>query len=71
MKIGDLVDFRQWRQNRSTSAHKLGIVVDHAASPPIKNISCFDGPTGQSRTGVAWCDGSGLQWVNTSDLTKG
>jgi len=73
IKVGDLVRHtftgRHWRGHEDR-AHKLGVVIESLKSKPIQNTSCFDGPTHSSRTRVAWVDGSGLQWVNTSDLKK-
>tara|TARA_B100000131_G_scaffold292336_1_gene306741 strand:+ start:263 stop:490 length:228 start_codon:yes stop_codon:yes gene_type:complete len=71
IEIGDLVNHKHWSVNKKNQPRKLGIVIEHMVPKPIKHISCFDGPTHLgSRTKVAWVDGSGLQWVNTSDLKK-
>jgi len=69
MVPGDLVEYKEWDSGVRRPA-KLGVVIEHAVSPPVENTTCFDGPTGQSRTRVAWVDGSGLRWVNTSNLRK-
>ncbi len=68
MKVGELVRHRPYRSADKKS--RLGIVVKHTVPPRIEHISCFDGPTGGARTRVAWVDGSGLEWVDSYNLTR-
>jgi len=71
MTIGDLVSYNHWRNHGNwDNKPKMGIVIEQVRSKPIENTTCFDGPTGESRTRVAWCDGSGLAWVNANHLRK-
>ena len=68
MRLGELVKYQSYRWSGKKS--KMGIVVEHEVSPRIEHISCFDGPTGGARTRVAWVDGSGLEWVDSFNLTR-
>jgi hypothetical protein len=68
MKLGELVNYKSWAALHDIK--RLGVVIDTHHEKPIQNLSCFDGPTGETRVRIAFCDGSGIKWVNASELKR-